>query len=101
MNIEKQLEQYIRENNTLQSAIHDFSELAERRLSSFYKELEEVKSERDKLTTKLSFVSDSATSLLKMLEQDYNHPWPNEDEETRVYRGKVLRDMKYVINLLT
>lgn len=41
-------------------------------------------------------------ALLEKLELDYNHPWPNEDAATKIYRLKTLieiREMIYALGL--
>lgn len=35
-------------------------------------------------------ISELMLSTLKSIEEDYNHPWPNEDERTKQHRLKLL-----------
>lgn len=32
--------------------------------------------------------------LLNILEQDYDHPWPNEDENTKAHREYMLQEIR-------
>ena len=40
---------------------------------------------------------DSLKKLLKKIEMDYNHSWPNEDELTAQHRIGILNEIKNVI----